>query len=54
MKKFYVTHPPKSGNSDSTYNLEIFNNQKMKLKKDSLNFQIIKTYIRKPQIKNVK
>ena len=27
IKKFYKTHPPKSGNSDSKYTLEIFKNQ---------------------------
>ena len=27
IKKFYKTDPPKSGNSDSKYNFEIFKNQ---------------------------
>ena len=29
IKKFYKTDPPKSGNSDSKYNFEIFKNQKL-------------------------
>ena len=28
IKKFHKTHPPKSGNSDSKYNIKIFKNQK--------------------------
>ena len=40
--KFYKTDPPKSGNSDSKYNLKIFKNKKIKLKKDPLKFQKIK------------
>ena len=33
IKKFYKRHPPKSGNSDSKYNFEIFKNQKPKAPK---------------------
>ena len=35
IKKFYKTDPPKSGNYDSKYNLEIFKNQKSNSKKTS-------------------
>ena len=31
IKKFYETDPPKSGNSDSKYNFDIFKNQKSNL-----------------------
>ena len=51
IKKFYKTDPTKSGNSDSKYNLKIFKNPKIKLKKDPLNYQKTRTYIRRPQIK---
>ncbi len=33
IKKFYKRHPPKSGNSDSKYTLEIFKNQKSNSKR---------------------
>ena len=33
MTKFYKNKPPKSGNSDSKYNVEIFKNQKSHSKK---------------------
>ena len=33
IKKFHKTDPPKSGNSDSKYNFEIFKNQKSNSKK---------------------
>ena len=42
IKRFYITHPTKSGNSDSKYNFEIFIKPKIKIKKDPLNFQNIK------------
>merc|ERR1712089_53510 len=41
LKKFHKTDPPKSGDSDSKYNLEIFKNQKSNLK-NPLKFQKIK------------
>ena len=50
IKKFYKRHPPKSGNSDSKYTLEIFKNQKSNSKK-TLRFQKVKKHMRRPQIK---
>ena len=40
IKKYYKTDPPKSGNSDSKYNLK-FSKNKIKLKKGPLKFQKI-------------
>merc|ERR1711867_197045 len=51
IKKFDKTDPPKSGNCDSKYNLEIFKNQKSNSKKAPESSKKSKTYIRRPQIK---
>ena len=51
IKNFYETDPPKSGNSDSKYNIKILKNQKSNSKKTPYSSKKSKTYIRRPQIK---
>ena len=52
IKNFYKTDPPKSGNSDSKYNIEIFKNQKLNSKTPWISTKS-RTHIRGPQIKKV-
>ena len=51
IKNFHKTDPPKSGNSDSKYNFEIFKNQNQTKKRPPKVPKKSKTYIRRPQIK---
>ena len=50
-QKFYKTDPPKSGNSDSKYNFEIFKNLKSNSKKTLQISTKLKIYIRRTETK---
>ena len=51
IKNFYKKRPPKSGNSNSKYNLKIFKNQISNSEKTPSSSKKSKTYIKRPQIK---
>ena len=50
IKKFYKTDPPRMGILIQ-HTISKFSKPKIKLKKDPLKFQKLKTYINRPQIK---